>query len=388
MGRISKAATTAALALSLALGGSLLAPVTALADDDMAALQQRVQEATKSYDDAQAHLDEVTQAAQDNQAQIDELEAQLPQLKADAATAVRSSYKIAQSSGSLLDLLLSADSFNDFVAAVNYLDIVQGKNNDAMASLVAKQAELSQRQDELSAQQSEAQQAASDAQSAMSDAIAAREAAEKAAKEQAEREAAEAQAAIEAAKKAEEEAKAKAEAEAKAKADEEAREESPSDDSSSSSRGSSTFTTESGNTAQVETPASPSTTTDDDSASDDRATFVAKWAPRINAYLAGSPMAGHGQTFAEAAWDNGVDPRWSPAIACIESSKGAICFRPHNAWGWGSSSWGDWDSAIRAHVAGLASGYGYTISVSAAKKYCPPNWQFWYSAVLAQMQRI
>ena len=113
-----------------------------------------------------------------------------------------------------------------------------------------------------------------------------------------------------------------------------------------------------------------------------------KWSGRIDAYLAGSPMAGHGKTFAEAAYDNGVDPRFSPAIANVESSKGLYCFKPHNAWGWGSSGWGDWDSAIRDHVAGLASGYGYTVSVSVAKKYCPPNWQFWYSAVLSNMNSI
>ena len=44
--------------------------------------------------------------------------------------------------------------------------------------------------------------------------------------------------------------------------------------------------------------------------------------------------------------------------------------------------------AINAHVAGLASGYGYTVSVWGAKKYCPPNWQFWYSSVSAQMAAI
>ena len=113
-----------------------------------------------------------------------------------------------------------------------------------------------------------------------------------------------------------------------------------------------------------------------------------KWQPRIDAYLAGSPLSGHGKTFAEAAWDYGVDPRLSPAISCVESSKGAVCFRPHNAWGWGSSSWPDWDTAIRSHVAGLASGYGGQLSVSTAQKYCPPTWQEWYSSVLSEMNSI
>ncbi|MFR9006856.1 MAG: hypothetical protein ACLVKA_10885, partial [Collinsella aerofaciens] len=90
----------------------------------------------------------------------------------------------------------------------------------------------------------------------------------------------------------------------------------------------------------------------------DQASFVAEWAPRIDAYLAGSPLEGQGATFANAAWKYGVDPRFSPAISNTESSKGRHCFRPHNAWGWGNASWGSWEEAIDAHVSGLARGYG------------------------------
>ena len=82
-------------------------------------------------------------------------------------------------------------------------------------------------------------------------------------------------------------------------------------------------------------------------------------------------MAGTGKVFAEAAWDYGVDPRWSPAISNTESSKGLYCSGSCNAWGWGGCSWGSWEEAIRDHVAGLARGYGYTISVEAAKKVLP-----------------
>jgi hypothetical protein len=148
-----------------------------------------------------------------------------------------------------------------------------------------------------------------------------------------------------------------------------------------------TITTKSGNTTKVELPSEPELDTNP-IVENTTSSEVSDWAARIDAYLAGSPLGGHGRTFAEAAWDYNVDPRWSPAISCIESSKGAICFRPYNAWGWGSSSWGDWDSAIRSHVAGLSAGYGYTISPSAAQKYCPPTWQDWYSSVLAEMNSI
>ena len=116
--------------------------------------------------------------------------------------------------------------------------------------------------------------------------------------------------------------------------------------------------------------------------------FVSEWTERIDAYLEGSPLAGYGETFAEAAWAYDVDPRWSPAISCIESSKGAVCFRSHNAWGWGSASWGSWEEAIWAHVQGLAEGYGSTNSLDAAARYCPPSYESWYASVQSEMDRI
>lgn len=117
--------------------------------------------------------------------------------------------------------------------------------------------------------------------------------------------------------------------------------------------------------------------------------FVATWSERIDVYLAGSPLAGYGMRFAEAAWENGIDPRFSPAISNTESTKGLNCFRSHNAWGWmGDAVWSSWNEAIDAHAAGLASGYGYTISLANAKKYCPPTYEDWYAKTLAQMRLI
>ena len=116
--------------------------------------------------------------------------------------------------------------------------------------------------------------------------------------------------------------------------------------------------------------------------------FIAEWTARIDNYLAGSPLEGYGAVFAEAAWDNGVDPRWSPAISNTESGKGSVCFRSYNAWGWGNVSWYDWESAIRDHVEGLAAGYGYSITMEAAQSYCPPTWSEWYSKTLEQMSLI
>lgn len=116
--------------------------------------------------------------------------------------------------------------------------------------------------------------------------------------------------------------------------------------------------------------------------------FVTTWTARINEYLSGSPLSGYGSVFAEAAWQYGVDPRWSPAISNTESTKGRNCFAAHNAWGWTGGSWSNWAAAINAHVAGLAEVYGYTISWSNAERYCPPNAANWYSDTLSEMQKI
>ena len=119
-----------------------------------------------------------------------------------------------------------------------------------------------------------------------------------------------------------------------------------------------------------------------------REAFIEEWSARINDYLFGSPLSGYGETFAEAAWEAGIDPRWSPAISNTESTKGRVCFKSHNAWGWDQTNWPDWDTAIRSHVAGLARGYGFTISYSYAMRYCPPNYDNWYRDTLNQMQLI
>ena len=126
------------------------------------------------------------------------------------------------------------------------------------------------------------------------------------------------------------------------------------------------------------------------------AEFIEAWAPRIDAYLAGSPMEGTGAIFARQAFRYCIDPRWSPAISNTESSKGRYCIRPFNAWGWGAadsdpynlaSEWSSWEEAIETHIRGLANGYGYTISKSAAEKYCSTP-DSWYSNTLREMSAI
>lgn len=125
-----------------------------------------------------------------------------------------------------------------------------------------------------------------------------------------------------------------------------------------------------------------------DAADEARDAYIATWAERIDAFNAGYPLEGYGATFAAAAYDYGVDPRYSPAIARVESGSGLNCTYSYNAWGWGSSSWGDWETAIYAHVAGLAQGYGHTVSYEAALSYNELNPDEWYSQVESCMYQI
>ena len=125
-----------------------------------------------------------------------------------------------------------------------------------------------------------------------------------------------------------------------------------------------------------------------DQTDSERDEYIATWGERIDAFNAGYPLEGYGSVFAEAAYDNGVDPRFSPAIARVESGSGQNCFYAHNAWGWGNQGWGDWGSAIYAHVSGLAAGYGSTLTYDTAAKYAPEETDEWYSQVASCMEQI
>ena len=341
----------------------LMLPATALADteDELQSAQQAVQESNQAYEEATARVDELQSQMDANQDHIDELEAQLPGLQERATDSIRLLYKMQQGTGGLLDLLLSADDFYSLLSTIQYLDVIQSRNSDAVDELIAMTDELAMTQANLNAQREEAEKEQERAEEALDEAEEARDRLEAKIAAQAAAEAAARKAAIEAAIKAAQE-------------------------TAGAESGDATFTTESGSEAPIEIPDLPDA--DIVVPDSDRESFVAEWAPRIDAYLAGSPLAGQGTTFAEAAWEYGCDPRLSPAISMVESSQGRHCFLPHNAWGWGSSSWGSWEEAIWAHVAGLASGYGGQLTYAGAQKYCPPNADAWYASVLANMLSI
>ncbi len=362
-----------ALAVAASTATGLANPRVARADE-MSDLQQRIEDSGSAYDEAQQRVDDAQAKIDANEQRIGQIEAELPAAKQSAATSLRAMYKMQQGSNGLINLILSSEDFSEVISNVRYLDTIAEHNNTAINGLVDLSSELSQTRDALASEKAQAVSDAASAKQAMDDAVAARQELE-------ERRAAQAAAEAEAAKQAIEAAKQAAAQQAAAQQEQQKADEKADEKPAAQP----TFTTNSGASAEVKVPDNATSTPVQWSEKD---SFVNKWQPRIDAYLAGSPLSGHGKTFAEAAWDYGVDPRLSPAISCVESSKGAVCFRPHNAWGWGSSSWPDWDTAIRSHVAGLASGYGGQLSVSTAQKYCPPTWQEWYSSVLSEMNSI
>lgn len=334
------------------------------------AAQQEVERTAAEYDQAMSRIDELNQQISDNEARIAEIQETLPQQQERSSAAAVKMYKAQASTPGLLEMVLSSENIVDFFTSLEYVSHIFSSNQAEINRLNELKAELDQTRRDLSQAKKDADSEAANAEAALTAAQEARQEAQRKAQE-------------EAARQAEEAAKAAAEAQAaeEAKAAEAAK---TADDAAKADDSAANDATNAGESSgTVEAPSN-----DGADWTSDRDAFVAQWAGRIDAYLAGSPMAGTGQTFAEAAWDYGVDPRWSPAISNTESSKGLYCFNSHNAWGWGSASWGSWDDAIRSHVAGLARGYGYTISVDAAKKYCPPNWEHWYNATLAQMNMI
>ena len=314
--------------------------------------QQRIEESGQRYNEVMLKIDETNLLISDTQDKISGIEAELPLQREKSSTAIKTLYVFQSSSSGLLDIILHAESFTDFLDSVHYLNIINESTHAEIDRLDTMTQELADAQKQLSDEREALQIESQSAKNSLNQAQADREAAQEDARIQAEAEAAEA---ARIAKEAQEEQEAQQEAEQEEDQGEEV------------------------------TPAQPSYDID---WSVDKAAFVSDWSARIDAYLAGSPTAGCGKYYAEAAWDFGVDPRWSPAISNTESSKGAALFRPFNAWGWGSYSYGSWEEAIFAHVGGLSRGYGYTISLEGAKRYCPPTYEHWYNVTLAQMNMI
>ena len=394
-----------ALALVLAFRASALAEdidTNPEADE----LQQQIEQTAKAYDEAKAAVAAAEDALDENRERIAELERAIPAQQARSDAAARELYKLQQQRVGIVELLLGAEDFYGFLANWEYVDRVTTASIAEITRLSEMRAELEQSRSALLQAKREAEEGAASAEQALKAAQEARVEAQRRARESAQqiseadtaaRNAVSQQDASSAAGDSGETGSQPA-GPASGTADSEAASSgSPSEsgaaaDPSAATDSAADEAPATGGPAAEEAaddePATETLVDDDADWTSDEEEFVSEWAERIDDYLDGSPMAGQGSAFAQAAWDYGVDPRWSPAISYTESSIGRYCFLPYNAWGWGSASWSSWEEAIDAHVCGLARGYGYTISEEAAKKYCPPTWQSWYSTTLAQMNLI
>lgn len=328
-------------------------PAFAVEEEDLEAriaeAEKDVESASEVYAEAVKKLEEIEATIAEHTARVQEIQAKLPVQQERCSQAIRALYKMHNEGFGLLSMILSSESLENFINTISYVNDVQGMYLDDITALKTMEDELNATLAQLETDRAEAEQLAKEAEEAMQAAIAEHQAAQAAA-----------------AAKAAEEAEAAAAAIAAAQQ----------------------------NGSQDPNSPTQETITDGQIAHGDgadwsnRDAFISEWTSRINSYLSGTPLAGYGVNFATAAWNYGVDPRWSPAISYMESSCGRYCFRPHNAWGWGNKSWDSWEEAIDAHVNGLSRLYGYTISLDAAYMYCPPNAEYWYTIVSREMNKI
>ena len=326
--------------------------ITENTEAELTETQERIERSAAAYDEAVANIETIEKEIEKTQAEILELEASIAEQKQKSDEAIVWLYKWTSDGFPFINLILNAGSLQDFIISFEYLTRVQQSFYDEIMLLESLKQGLEEVNASLEEMKKDAKKEMILAEEALLEAQAARE---------------------EAQRKAEEEAAAEAEAAARAIALAQAQENAETSEADPN--------TDTGNNSN-----SGNSISDVDWSSD-KATFVEEWGARIDAYFAGYPLAGQGRTFAAAAWDYGVDPRYSPAISHTESTRGLYCFRSYNAWGWGQYSWSSWEEAIYAHVGGLSRGYSYTICLADAKKYCE-NWEHWYNTTLKQMNMI
>lgn len=315
---------------------------SALADE----ADTKVAQSAKAYNEAVSNQEKIANDISDLNSQIKELEDELPQQQSVCDESLCAMYKNSSDKMSMISALLNAKSITDVLALVDAYNWIYEYNEAEVRKTVELKEKLEKSKSNLQKRKKEADEAAATAASNL-------EAAKQARKE--------AQEAAAAAQKKEEEAAAAAAKQSNSK-------------SSSSKK-----------TKKAKKAASASNVNWDS----DKQEFVDKWAPRINAYLAGTATAGTGVYYAQYAWDYGVDPRWAPAISFVESSKGEVCFRSYNAWGYGSSGFSSWQEGIEKICSALGgSMYGGYLTEAAAKTYCPPTWKSWYNKCANEMAKI
>ncbi len=321
-------------------------------------LQKEIEAKQSDYSLAIQRVKKVDKEIEYQSNKILELEQDLENQKERSAQAARSYYKIQSNSSDIIGFLLNSGTFQDFLSHVEYITRIVGSSLDEINHIYVIKDEINNSVEELREAQNQASTYAQEAEDALN-----------------------------AAKTAQSEVQRRIEEEVRLQAEIAATAAALAEQERKNNEAAALGNQSQSSANQPSTRSSNSSLKPIDLSSEEGA-FIAEWTARIDAYLAGSPLAGQGNTFARAAYQYGVDPRLSPAISFTESSKGLYCFRSHNAWGWGSSSWGSWEAAIFDHVAGLARGYGGKLTEEGAQKYCPPTWQSWYNRTLSQMNMI
>lgn len=368
-----RAIATVGMACAIALGTGVPATYAWAEGESSAELQQKaddaeaiVREKVATYNDALAKVQDLDARVQKSQADIDDIAGHLPQMRSRAARSLRKLYKMDQDSTGLVGLLLCSEDFESLVANLRYMDGVTRYNTQQVQELVNAQDQLETAKATLEVQRQQAEDESDAANQALADAQQA---------------AADLQAAADAARAAEQAANAAVAGGAVG---------------AKSPQAAIAATNAAARQAGVELSSDEEPTAaynvSDETA---KVAFVQKWAPRIDAYLAGRPLAGQGAVFAEAAWQNCIDPRWSAATSVIESGGGAACFAPYNAYGWlGRGGFGSWEEGVREHAAYLRSTYGSSFTPTAAAIYllgdpgATAEANDYYLQVVAEIARI
>ena len=424
------ARTRATIACALSL--TLVATPALAATSKATTLQQRgnellarVKETTQSYQDAESQLKNLAELIAQNEQTVADITAHLPEQRARTASSIKTLYKFQQNSPGLIDLILSAESLSDFISTVYYIDSITDRNTAEITALTDLHDQLVQTQASLEAERDAVQATQDDAQDALEQALAIRKEVTENAKEIAQMDSEDraqviaaaqaAQAIIDAAEAngttvtaVDTDSQSTSSDSKPAQSDNASTTQQATTDTATSDTKPATTDQSASKPAESTTPAEPTpapaeptpapaeptltpepapaettTPTTSDTSSD------TNWADRINAYLEGTSLEGYGEQFAQAAETYGVDPRIAPAIAGVESGWGQVCFRDHNAWGWGSQSWDSWDQAIDSYVSGYSDIYGSTVTLEGAEMYAANDiYDVWYDTVLSEMDSI
>ena len=376
------ATSAAAIAMAIA-SGSVLPTRVALCEDRGSAnaqpneLAKQVEQSTQAYQDATATVENLAAQIADAEQHAEEVEEQLPAQRDRAAKSIKQLYVFQQSAPGLLELMVSANDFNEFITALEYIDAIHDHNTTQVTSLQTMYDDLEQTRAMLNAELDAAVQKQDEALHAL-DSI--RSSYESLQRQKNSGDEANKNAATQALRDVESMVSSLPPAAAEAIVRSAARELDGATPAPSSAAQAGTNGDDQGALFQETQEAERVVDSE-----------VASWAERIDAYLSryGAPLAGQGMVFAQAALDYDVDPRLAPAIAIIESGGGKVCFRPHNAWGWGTGGWPDWPSAINGYVSGFSRGYGHDLSLEEAKAYASNDvYEMWYNLVLSEMASI